>query len=223
MSDLIRPQIDRGSMRASDADRQLVEEVLNTAYVDGRLSKDELDERLGQVNAARTFNDLAPLTRDLVLGAVTTQYESSQGNRPDGQHAVLDTTNPASDTDQISVILGDSKRTDLWRMHANTSVNAFLGDVTLDLRKAVLESPSLHLTVNSFLADVKVIVPEGVRVVNKINPVLGESTMKGFGTESPNPVATLTLTGTIVLSDVSVRGPEYQTFGDKLLGRKKKG
>ena len=37
-----------GSLRASDNDRDQVATVLSTAYAEGRLTKDEHDERLGQ-------------------------------------------------------------------------------------------------------------------------------------------------------------------------------
>jgi hypothetical protein len=58
----------RAQMRASHADRDRVVEVLKTAFVEGRLAKDELDLRVGQVLAARTYADLGALTADLPAG-----------------------------------------------------------------------------------------------------------------------------------------------------------
>lgn len=55
----------RGKMRAADADRDRVAELLNTAYVEGRLSKDEYDARLGSALSARTYADLDQLVTDL--------------------------------------------------------------------------------------------------------------------------------------------------------------
>lgn len=52
-------------MRACDADRERTADQLRTAFVEGRLSQDELDERLGRVYAARTYADLAAQTADL--------------------------------------------------------------------------------------------------------------------------------------------------------------
>jgi uncharacterized protein DUF1707 len=52
-------------LRASDADREAVATQLRAAGADGRLDPDELEERLGQAYAAKTFGDLAPLTADL--------------------------------------------------------------------------------------------------------------------------------------------------------------
>ena len=54
-------------MRACDADREHTADLLRTAFVEGRLSQDELDERLGRVYTARTYGDLAMQTSDLPL------------------------------------------------------------------------------------------------------------------------------------------------------------
>ena len=55
----------RGSMRASHADREQAIEVLKAAFVQDRLTKDELDTRVGQALASRTYADLAVVTTDL--------------------------------------------------------------------------------------------------------------------------------------------------------------
>jgi len=52
-------------MRASDADRERVVDVLRVAAGDGRLTPEELDDRLGAALSARTFDELVPLTADL--------------------------------------------------------------------------------------------------------------------------------------------------------------
>jgi len=55
----------RAMMRASDTDRERVTQLLNTAYVDGRLFRDEYDTRLEMALTARTYADLDALTADL--------------------------------------------------------------------------------------------------------------------------------------------------------------
>jgi hypothetical protein len=55
----------QGRWRASHADREQVVGALQAAFVQGRLTADELDERVGQALAARTYADLAALTTDL--------------------------------------------------------------------------------------------------------------------------------------------------------------
>ena len=67
---------DRGRLRASDSDRDRVVELLNVAYSEGRLSKDEYDDRLENAFSARTYADLdqivadLPVTRAAVVGPV---------------------------------------------------------------------------------------------------------------------------------------------------------
>jgi hypothetical protein len=57
-----------GRLRASHGDREQVIGTLKAAFVQGRLTKDELDARAGQALAARTYADLAALTADLPAG-----------------------------------------------------------------------------------------------------------------------------------------------------------
>ena len=52
-------------IRASDADRERVVEILRIGHVDGRLTLAELEERSATAYAARTREELAPLTADL--------------------------------------------------------------------------------------------------------------------------------------------------------------
>jgi hypothetical protein len=55
----------RGSLRAAHADREQVIAVLKAAFVQGRLTKDELEARAGQAFAAKTYAELATLTADI--------------------------------------------------------------------------------------------------------------------------------------------------------------
>jgi uncharacterized protein DUF1707 len=60
----------RGSLRASRADREQVVDVLKAAFVEGRLTQDELEARAGQAFASRTYGELAALTADLPAGLI---------------------------------------------------------------------------------------------------------------------------------------------------------
>src|SRR6476619_7696092 len=55
----------RPDVRLSDIDRDRAAEVLREAHAQGRITVDELDERLTSVYNAKTFADLVPVTRDL--------------------------------------------------------------------------------------------------------------------------------------------------------------
>src|SRR5438034_8185927 len=52
-------------LRASHEDRDRVAELLRTAAGDGRLTAEELDERLEKALTARTYGELMALSRDL--------------------------------------------------------------------------------------------------------------------------------------------------------------
>jgi hypothetical protein len=55
-----------GTLRASDADREVVHRALGSAYADGRLTREEFDERSDAVLRARTLSELPGLIHDLV-------------------------------------------------------------------------------------------------------------------------------------------------------------
>jgi uncharacterized protein DUF1707 len=55
----------RGRMRAGHDDREQVIAELKAAFVQGRLDKDELEERAGRAVASRTYGELAALTADI--------------------------------------------------------------------------------------------------------------------------------------------------------------
>ena len=62
--------VDRGHLRASHDDRERVIVMLKAAFVQGRLTKDELDARAGRAFAARTYAELAAITADLPVGLI---------------------------------------------------------------------------------------------------------------------------------------------------------
>jgi hypothetical protein len=53
-------------LRASDRDRDVVTGVLTEAYADGRLTREEYDERADAAASAKTLGQLPPLIHDLV-------------------------------------------------------------------------------------------------------------------------------------------------------------
>jgi hypothetical protein len=63
----------RGRLRASHADREQVIGTLKAAFVQGRLTGDEFDARVGQVYTSRTYAELAEITADLPAGPTGTQ------------------------------------------------------------------------------------------------------------------------------------------------------
>ena len=68
------------SWLAATADRERTVGVLRAGFVEGRLSQDELDDRIAQAYAARTYAELWSLTADLPTGALP--YPQAQGYPP---------------------------------------------------------------------------------------------------------------------------------------------
>jgi Domain of unknown function (DUF1707) len=60
-------------LRPGRGDREQVIEALKDAFVQGRLSKDELDARAGRALAARTYAELAALTADIPASPAAAQ------------------------------------------------------------------------------------------------------------------------------------------------------
>jgi len=70
-------------LRVSDTDRERVADRLRGAAAEGRLTADELEERLEHAFSARTEADLEPLTADLPAAPVR---ERAPRRRWDGEH-----------------------------------------------------------------------------------------------------------------------------------------
>jgi hypothetical protein len=75
----------RGHLRASHADREQVIDTLKAAYVQGRLTKDELDLRLDQTFTSRTYAELAALTADIPAGLAGDQPLRTPARAPTRQ------------------------------------------------------------------------------------------------------------------------------------------
>ena len=72
----------RRQLRTSRADREQAVDVLKAAFVQGRLSKDEFDLRVGQVFASRTYGDLGALTADLPDSVTSAQPSPERAREP---------------------------------------------------------------------------------------------------------------------------------------------
>src|SRR6516164_2819093 len=77
----------RADLRVGDSDRKAVVTELQRHYVEGRLSSEELGERVSEALNARTVGDLATLLSDLpMIGEPAEQGRLSAGHDPDHWH-----------------------------------------------------------------------------------------------------------------------------------------
>jgi len=142
------------ALRASDADRERVVDILRQAAGDGRLDVDELDERLQRVYASKTVVELRPLIADLTPAeAVTAQPASGVTVRP-GEGG----------TGTILSIMGGNDRKGRWRVAKHCKVINIMGGSDLDLNQAELSDREVTITVFSLMGGSDIYVPKGVDV-----------------------------------------------------------
>src|SRR5215467_5866566 len=121
---------DPRQLRAADADRDRTADVLRRAEAEGRISFDELDERISRAYAAKTFADLEAVTSDLPGQGMKPPSAAAARYRPPEVPAG---THPTS----FSVaILSGTKRAGPWLVPPAYTAVAVLGSVELDLRHA---------------------------------------------------------------------------------------
>ena len=72
----------QGQLRTSRADRDHAIDVIKAAFVQGRLTKDEFDVRVGQVLTSRTYADLTALTADVPSRVVSAELSDEHAREP---------------------------------------------------------------------------------------------------------------------------------------------
>ncbi|MEU9337434.1 DUF1707 domain-containing protein [Streptomyces sp. NPDC048290] len=166
---------DAPELRASDADRERVAEILRDALAEGRLDMTEFEERLDQTYQARTYGELAPITRDLP-GAGVSAPSVSLVKGPEGGPDWPDrvTGAPGSSSWGVAVMAG-FQRKGRWTVPKQFNCVAFWGGGEIDLREADFSAPEVVINCVAIMGGVNVIVPPGVEVV-----VRGIGVMGGF-------------------------------------------
>jgi Domain of unknown function (DUF1707) len=159
--------------RATDADRELAIEQLRRAGGDGRLTLEELDERLGLAHEARTRSTLAELLADVAGGsgiaAAPSTDESQLVVRPGQGGSRL-----------LLSVFGTTQRSGRWRVAPRCTVLSVLGSASLDLNDAELAADDVTITVISLLGSADVRVPEELRVeVSDVGIMGGNDVRRG--------------------------------------------
>ncbi|MEV4140602.1 DUF1707 domain-containing protein [Dactylosporangium sp. NPDC049742] len=159
-------RVDHRQLRASDADREQVAEVLRTSASEGRLDLDELDERLRAVYASRTYADLEPLLADLPAhSSAKVNLDGVQPPRPG---------DVAERSGAVAVMSGFHRR-GAWIPPRLFTCLAFWGGGTIDLRDARFLYGDLKIRAFAVMGGVDVIVPDDAAV-----EVTGMGVMGGF-------------------------------------------
>ena len=192
-----------GHLRASDADRDQVATVLSTAYAEGRLTREEHDERIDQLMAAKTFDDLLPITRDLVVVGTPSPVATPQPT----SRFTIDTKGQSHDSDKMIAIFGGATRTGKWRVRKYIQALALFGGIDLDLRDAIFEASVVEISGFWCFGGLDIKVPEGIEVRDQTAGIFGGTDVSNIGDPAPG-APTLVIKGVSLFGGVSVHGPK---------------
>ena len=150
-----------GSLRVSHEDRDQVAEALRVAAGDGRLTADELDERLEKALTARTYDDLAVLVADLPAAgtALAPLPAPLAALLPGGTgHAA------AKELVKIHTTSGQSTRVGRWTVPARMDLKVTSGHIKVDLTEAVITQPTLRIDAEVQSGQLKLVTKPGIVV-----------------------------------------------------------
>jgi hypothetical protein len=193
-------------LRASDEDREHHAELLRRAAGEGRLTMDELDERLTTVYESRTHNELQRLVADVIVPgghahATSPVAASGQARMPvrkgEGGAGWL-----------VSVMSG-RERKGRWRVGPHLKVINFMGGSDLDFNDAELADDVVQLTVVAFMGGADIRVPDGLNVELSEFAFMGGNGAD-LGNEQPDPGGpTLRIRLISIMGGIDVkRGPK---------------
>jgi class 3 adenylate cyclase len=159
------------AIRASDADREQVVQVLRSACAEGRITLDEFSDRVGEAYAARTVDELKAVTADLpvpVAGATPATPSSPAVPYPPGVPARRKATRWV-----LGILGGGTAPRGRWRAGEETVAVAVMGGCHLDLRQAEIEGPEVEIKAYAVMGGVEIVVPEGIEVDMNVIAIMG--------------------------------------------------
>ena len=152
-------------IRASDAEREYVVDVLRAHCSEGRIDLDEFSERINKVYAARTIGELNDICADLPVPA--TPMTASEVRDVEATGKVRKAKR------WIVAVMSGQPRKGKWRVDPETNVIAFMGGADLDLRDAVFSGDEISMRLFAFMGGINIIVPEGMDVHHDGIPFMG--------------------------------------------------
>ncbi|MET7716034.1 DUF1707 domain-containing protein [Streptomyces sp. NPDC005407] len=143
------------AIRASDADRDRIADILRDALAEGRLDAEEHSERIEAVYRAKTVGELEPIVQDLPatrrrLDATSYTYGPEESPGPGG---------PA---DNLIAVFSSSTRKGRWRVGRRTNAFSLFGNIEIDLTEALFGQRLTVINATSIFGNVEVRVPENI-------------------------------------------------------------
>ncbi|CBG70451.1 conserved hypothetical protein [Streptomyces scabiei 87.22] len=212
------PPLPSAELRASDADRDRIADLLREALAEGRLTADEHSERVEGVLAARTVGELDVFVRDLPAGQAArgparayVPPVSSVPNRPTPGAIPLDPD------DRLVAVFSSSMRKGRFRAGRRIHAYAIFGSVEIDLSEAMFEHRQVMIKAVSVFGSVEVRVPENVSLRGSGGGILGNFEVHALDSdETDAPV--VYVDGLAVLGNIEARPKRGKVIAD-LLGR----
>jgi len=203
------PVGDAMRMRASDADREKVATILRDAYAEGRLTRDEYDERLTACFSATTYGDLVPVLAHLPVPPGTIAIPTPAG-APDakGASAPVISFGSAAITDTSGVaIFGEMSRKGAWTVPEQFNATCIFGGGELDFTEAVLSSRETVITAVCIFGGLEMTVPEGITIRSEAVGIFGGVSMPAVVATAPDaPV--LVIKGAAIFGGIDVKRPK---------------
>ena len=188
---------DRSAQRASDDDRERMAETLREAAAHGRITFDELDERLNRVYAAKTYAELEPVARDLPVASAKPE-EAGAVEVPSGRVAGVP-------RHKLSLgFIGRASRVGAWVVPRNYVAAGAIGGVSLDLRQASYAEGEVTIRGLALLGELKIIVPEGAAVEISGLEFMGQVRRKARSAGAPG-APRIRIVGLALMGRVNVR------------------
>jgi hypothetical protein len=165
------------ALRASDADREHTAELLRHAAGEGRLTMEELEERLNTVYDTRTRRELETLVADIV---------PTERALPGVRHARVPVRRGEGGARWLVAIMSGRDRSGRWRLAPNLNVINVMGGSDLDLNDAEFADDVVQMTVFSLMGGADIHVPEGLNVELSEFALMGGNNVD-LGNELPDP------------------------------------
>ncbi len=181
-------------MRASDADRDRYAAILQDAYVQGRLSRAEYDERLDAALTAKTYADLEPLISDLPAD-----------NLPVPKPAAPVVPVAASAGPPMVAVFSAVERKGVWQMDDDSYAVAVFGNVQLDLRDAQITAMNNEIRAFAIFGAVEITIPPGMRAEVTGVGVFGEFNRAGEASAPATDQPAIRVSGLALFGSVTVK------------------
>ena len=179
-------------VRASDSERDATVEQLREAAAEGRLTLEELTDRIEVASNAVMRSELVPLTTDLPVAVGRSHPQPTDVSK-----------------------VGDIKRKGAWVVPAECRFRSYFGAVIVDLREATITAQELRIDARTPFGNIVLLVPEGVDVEVRAHALIGK--LKQEQSPAVHGAPRIILTGGTWFGDVKIL---HQRMWERFLNRR---